>query len=234
MERTPWGLHLAGFVRLATAADLARPHIYAYYELEREALIMAGSDHTPNALLVIDVQESFKAPPRWQHRNNPDFEGNVLQLIDGFRAANEPVFYFLHSDTDEHFSVKSSYYRLMDFLAPRDNEPLLHKTSRNCFTSTNLLQHLLTQHVGRVTVSGIQTEQCCETTARVAADLGFDVDFVTEATLTFPIPKTLDPGSEVLPADAVVERTEYALRRRFARICSVADVLDRLAVLGRA
>jgi nicotinamidase-related amidase len=76
-----------------------------------------------------------------------------------------------------------------------------------------------------VTISGIQTEQCCETTARVAADLGFDVDFVTEATLTFPIPRTLEPDSEVLPVDAVVERTEYALRRRFARICSVAEAL---------
>jgi nicotinamidase-related amidase len=186
---------------------------------------MAGFDHTPNALLVIDIQDSFKALPRWQQRNNPDFEANVLHLIDGFRAAQAPVFYFLHSDTDEHFSVISPYYRLMDFLAPRANEPLIHKTSRNCFTSTNLLQQLLERRVGRVTISGIQTEQCCETTARVAADLGFDVDFVTEATLTFPIPRTLEPDSEVLPVDAVVERTEYALRRRFARICSVAESL---------
>jgi nicotinamidase-related amidase len=191
---------------------------------------MAGSDHIPNALLVIDIQDSFKATPRWDDRNNPAFEANVLRLIGGFRAASEPVFYFLHSDKDEHFSVTSPYYRLMDFLAPREGEPLIHKTSRNCFTSTNLLQQLLERHVGRVTISGIQTEQCCETTARVAADLGFDVDFVTEATLTFPIPKTLEPGSEVLPVDEVVERTEYALRRRFARICTVADVLVRSAL----
>jgi nicotinamidase-related amidase len=189
---------------------------------------MAELDH--NALLVIDIQDSFKALPRWQHRNNPAFEANVLRLIDGFRAAGEPVIYFLHSDEDEHFSVTSPYYRLMDFLAPRENEPLLHKTSRNCFTSTNLLQLLLRRRVGRVTICGIQTEQCCETTARVAADLGFDVDFVTEATLTFPIPKTLEPGSETLPVEAVVERTEYALRRRFARIATVDDVRVELAL----
>lgn len=178
-----------------------------------------------NALLVIDVQDSFKALPRWQQRNNPAFEANVLRLIERFRAAGEPVIYFLHSDEDEHFSVGSPAYRLMDFLAPRDGEPLLHKTSRNCFTTTNLLQLLLHRQVGRVTICGIQTEQCCETTARIAADLGFEVDFVTEATLTFPIPKTLDPNSESLPVEAVVERTEYALRRRFARICTVDDAL---------
>ncbi|XLM22660.1 isochorismatase family protein, partial [Chromobacterium piscinae] len=31
-------------------------------------------------------------------------------------------------------------------------------------------------------ISGIRTEQCCETTARVASDLGYEVDFVSEAT----------------------------------------------------
>lgn len=185
---------------------------------------MAGSDRIRNALLVIDIQDSFKALPRWQHRNNPAFEANVQRLIDTFRAAGEPVFFFLHSDSDEHFSVTSPHYRLMDWVAPRGDEPLLHKTSRNCFTSTNLLQLLLQDHVGRVTICGIQTEQCCETTARVAADLGFEVDFVTEATLTFPISKTLEPDSEVLGVDEIVERTEYALRRRFARICTVDDV----------
>jgi nicotinamidase-related amidase len=178
-----------------------------------------------NALLVIDIQDSFKQLPRWQQRNNPAFEANVLRLIERFRAAGEPVIYFLHSDKDEHFSVDSPAYRLMDFLAPRADEPLLHKTSRNCFTTTNLLQLLLQRRAGRITICGIQTEQCCETTARVGADLGFDVDFITEATLTFPIPKTLEPDSELLSAEAVIERTEYALRRRFARICTVDDAL---------
>lgn len=195
---------------------------------------MAASDHTRNALLVIDIQDSFKSMPRWQHRNNPAFEANVLRLIDAFHNAGEPVIYFLHSDEDEHFKVDRADYRLMDFLAPRADEPILHKTSRNCFTSTNLLQHLLRLHVARLTIAGIQTEQCCETTARIAADMGFEIDFVTEATLTFPIPKTLEPGSETLSADDVVDRTEYALRRRFARICTVDDVAADLPVRANA
>jgi nicotinamidase-related amidase len=186
---------------------------------------MAGFDQSRNALLVIDAQDSFKALPRWEQRNNPRFEANVTRLIDGFRAAGMPVIYFLHSDTDEYFAPDSPHYRLMSFLAPRSDEPLLHKTTRSCFASTGLQPLLLRQGVRRLTIAGIQTEQCCETTARNGCELGFDIDFVTEATLTFPIPKTLDAGSESLPADAVVERTEYVLRRRFARICSVDDVL---------
>jgi hypothetical protein len=70
-------------------------------------------------------------------------------------------------------------------------------------------------------------EQCCETTARVAADLGYAVDFVTEATMTFPIPNWDDPGKE-LGVEEIRERTEYALRRRFARISTVAQLTGEL------
>jgi hypothetical protein len=53
------------------------------------------------------------------------------------------------------------------------------------------------------------------------------VDFVSEATMTFPIPNWDKPGEE-LGVEAVRERTEYALRRRFARIVSVAQLTKEL------
>ena len=178
-----------------------------------------------NALLVIDVQDSFTAGERWTQRNNPSFEENVTKLITGFRQAGQPVIYFMDNDDDEHFNEKSPLYRLMEFLDPRPDEPVIHKYSRNCFTTTQLHQLLHRKGITKVTIAGIKTEQCCETTARVASDLGFEVDFVTEATLTFPIPN----GERTLSTEAVTERTEYALRGRFASIKSVDDVLSALA-----
>ncbi len=65
---------------------------------------------------------------------------------------------------------------------------MLAKTSHNAFTTTNLQQLLTTHGVRGLTVCGIRTEQCCETTTRVGSDLGYDVTFVTDATATFPIP----------------------------------------------
>jgi nicotinamidase-related amidase len=186
------------------------------------------------ALLVIDVQDSFKVGPRWEWRSNHSFESNVERLVSAFRDAGRPVIFVLHSDSDSPFHVNSPHYRLMDFLRPLPGEPVIHKTTRNCFTSTNLQPLLLKEGVRRVVITGIQTEQCCETTARVAADLGFDVDFVTEATLTFPIPLNADGSGPELSTDAIVERTEYALRRRFARIARVDDVVDALKVTSPA
>ena len=81
-----------------------------------------------------------------------------------------------------------------------------------------------TRPVEEVVVSGIRTEQCCETTTRHASDEGFEVDFVPDATLTFDM-QHLD-GSP-LPAADIVARTTAVLRGRFATICSVEQALAR-------
>src|SRR5207245_10474794 len=94
-------------------------------------------------------------------------------------------------------------------------------------TSTSIQSYLIGKRVRCVSSTGSQMAQCCETAARLAADLGYAVDFVTEATMTFPIPNWDKPGEE-LGVDAIRERTEYALRRRFARITTVAQLATEL------
>jgi nicotinamidase-related amidase len=185
-----------------------------------------------SALLVVDAQDSFKAAPRWERRNNLAFEKNVGALIEAYRTAQLPVVFFLHTDSDEGFATDNPLFKLMDFINRRSDEPVLIKNTRNCFTSTPLQPYLLEKGVRRIAIAGIQMEQCCETTARVAADLGYAVDFVTEATMTFPIPNWDKPGEE-LGVDAIRERTEYALRRRFARIATVAQLTKELKEVSR-
>jgi nicotinamidase-related amidase len=178
---------------------------------------------TESALVVIDAQESFKLGPRWARRDNRDFEKNVGGLIELYRAAKLPVYFFLHHDDDPGFEPGNPHVRLMDFIKPRANEPVLTKYTRNIFTSTGFGTELLAKGVRRLMITGISMEQCCETSTRVAADLGYAVDFVTEATLTFPIPHHDNPAQE-LGVEAIRERTEYALRGRFAKITTVADI----------
>ncbi len=110
----------------------------------------------------------------------------------------------------------------MSELKPDGDEPVVVKTSVNAFTTTNLQQQLVLQGVREVVICGIRTEQCCETTARVAADLGFDVTFVTDATTTSGIPG--------LSAEQIIERTEQVLREReFATIATTEDMIAQLA-----
>ncbi len=197
---------------------------------------MLTTDQVPlsqSALLVIDAQDSFKVDPKWERRNNRQFERNVAALIDAYRAAGLPVFYFLHTDADPGFERDSPHLRLMDFITVNPDEPVLLKDTRNAFTSTTLQTQLLALGVRRIAITGIQMEQCCETTARVAADLGYAVDFVIDGTMTFPIRNWDVPGEE-LGVEAIEERTIYALRRRFARIVETATLVRELSAVTAA
>lgn len=193
------------------------------------------------ALVVIDVQESFRQRPIWQAVNNPDVVGRVNRLVDAARTGGDLVVWVLHTEpgTGGVFDPASGHVRLMDGLEARDGEPVVRKTSINAFTTTNLQKLLTAAGIRELVICGIQTEQCCETTTRLASDLGYDVTFVTDATATFPIQhRDAAAGRGVeeiladpltLSADDVVARTEYALALRFARIASVDELAPGFA-----
>lgn len=188
------------------------------------------------ALIVIDVQESFRQQPIWAATSNPGIAGRVSQLVTEARAGGDLVVWVLHAEPGSGtvFDPASGYVRLMDGLDPRPGEPVLTKTSHNAFTTTNLQQLLTTRAITDLVICGIRTEQCCETTARLASDLGFDVTFVTDATATTPIGHRDAPAGRTvteiladprtLAVADIINRTEYALAGRFATIATVTDL----------
>ena len=174
------------------------------------------------ALLVIDVQQSFLHAPYWREDDVPVFRKNLLKLIDAAVARGWPVVRILHEDGDAHFSAASGLVTPMAWV-PEAHDVVFRKQVHNAFTGTQLEAWLRERGIGRLIVSGIRTEQCCETTTRVASDLGFAVDYVTEATLTFPMVHARS-GTRY-DAQDIKQRTELVLDGRFARICTVDDVL---------
>ncbi|MGE5291619.1 MAG: cysteine hydrolase family protein [Micromonosporaceae bacterium] len=194
------------------------------------------------AVIVIDVQESFRQQPNWQAISNPGIVDQVNRLVEGARMRGDLVVWVLHGEpgTGTVFDPASGFVRLMDGLSPRDGEPVITKSSHNAFTTTNLQQLLTTHGIHDLVISGIRTEQCCETTARVASDLGYDVTFVTDATATSPIEHRDAPHGRTvaeiladpltLSTDDVIARTEYALAGRFATIRTVAEVTKQAEV----
>jgi len=197
------------------------------------------------ALVVIDVQESFRQAPLWPVISSPGIAADVARLVDGARAHGDLVVWVLHTEpgTGTTFDPASGHVRYLAPLRPQAGEPQLTKTSHNAFTTTNLQQLLTQRGITEVIVCGIRTEQCCETTARVAADLGYQVTFVTEATATHPIahrdapagrsPEQLLADPRTLPPSVVIERTEYALAGRFATIATIAEAANP-AILTRS
>lgn len=182
------------------------------------------------AVLLIDVQQSFTARPYWDPAAAPAFLERVNTLVAGAAERGIPVVRILHTDgpktIDNPFALESGLVRPLDGLAPYDAAASFLKERHSALVGTGLTVWLHQQGIRRLIVAGIRTEQCCETTTRHASDEGWEVDYVTEATLTFAM--TTPAGRTLSPAE-LYERTETVLAGRFATICSVEQALQRAA-----
>lgn len=174
-----------------------------------------------SALLVIDVQESFRQrPDDWAAMSGDDTVAAVSDLVDHARERGDHVVWITHSEPGSGgvFDPAGGFVRVVDALVPQPADIQVTKTTINAFTSTDLHARLTALGVRRLVVCGIRTEQCCETTTRVGADLGFEVDFVIDATTTSGIPG--------LSREEIIERTGAVLAARgFARVLTSAEVL---------
>lgn len=176
---------------------------------------------TTTALLVVDVQESFRHRPYWRDADVPAFLDCLRSLIAGAQSRKIPVVQIFHVEDSGPFSLESGHVTpLRDLSFTPD--AVFRKRSHSALIGSGL-DVWLTQHgIRRVIVSGIRSEQCCETTTRHASDLGYQVDYVTEATLTFPM---TDREGRKWDAEEIKARTELVLDARFARITTVEEAL---------
>jgi len=179
---------------------------------------MQASD---TGLIVIDVQESFRHRPYWSADDTPAFFDRLQALIDGAKARRIPIVQIFHVEDDGAFSLASGH---LQTLSPIAIEPdaVFHKRRHSALVGSGLPVWLTERGIRRLIISGIRTEQCCETTTRHASDSGFDVDFVSEATLTFAM--TGSDGRR-WSAGEIKARTELVLADRFARIVGVEEAL---------
>lgn len=180
------------------------------------------------ALLVIDVQESFRQRPYWSEADYPAFIERSNALIEGAERLGLPIVRILHNDgpeqADNAFALASGHVRPLAELRAYTPAAEFIKHRHSALAGTGLAIWLHQQGIQRLIISGIRTEQCCETTTRHASDEGWTVDYVTEATLTFAM--THASGTVLSPADIKL-RTETMLQDRFADIVSVEQALQR-------
>ena len=173
------------------------------------------------ALIVVDAQESFRHRDYWDDTDVAAYIHRQQALVDGARARGIAVVQVFHVEPEGVFSLASGHVRT---LAPLVIAPdvVFHKTRHSALVGSGLDVWLTTHGIRRLIVSGIRTEQCCETTTRHASDLGYAVDYVGEATLTFAM---TDRNGRRWSAQDIRARTELVLAGRFARIASVDEAL---------
>ncbi|WP_293932774.1 cysteine hydrolase family protein [Iodobacter sp.] len=176
------------------------------------------------ALIVIDVQQSFLHRPFWVEDDVPEFQQNISQLIEACVAKNVPIVRIFHVSSGV-FALESGLVIPLDWLPPQ-HDVVFHKHVHNAFSDTGLDYWLRKRNITKLLITGIRTEQCCETTARIGSDMGYEVDFISDATLTFAMQHA--QTGRILSAAEIKERTEVVLAGRFANIVSTKDCINAL------
>jgi nicotinamidase-related amidase len=184
---------------------------------------MSTTPSPKTALIVIDVQESFRHRPYFEAEGLPDFFEHARTLVTGFEARGLPIVRILHVEPAGPFSIASGLVVPMPELGYTPSVTI-QKSVHSALAGTGLARWLTHSGISRLVIAGIRTEQCCETTTRHASDSGFEVDYVTDATLTFPMKSK---SGRVFSPLEIKERTELVLAERFARICTSAEALAR-------
>ncbi len=177
------------------------------------------------ALIVVDVQKGFDDEVYWGPRNNPDSEANIGRLIEAWRDQAWPVVFVQHASKNPSspLAENSAGYQFKSVLT---GEPDLHvkKSAHSAFYGEPDLHGWLQKHgVSGVAICGIQTNMCCETTARQASDLGYDMIFVEDAMHTFDI---VTPTHKVYRAREIARYTAVTLAADFGRVVRTTDLLD--------
>lgn len=177
------------------------------------------------ALIVIDVQQSFLHRPYWQPDGAELFMGRLQELIDRAQARGVPVLQVFHEEPTGVFSRESGYVKALPSLRIEPTE-VFHKNVHSALYGRTAdgksLETWLREHgVEHVIVTGIRTEQCCETTTRHASDAGFKVTYALDATLTFPM---VAQSGRTYSAAEIMERTALVLHDRFANVVNADAV----------
>lgn len=181
------------------------------------------------ALIVVDVQKGFDDNSYWGNRNNPDCETNISALISAWRESKEPIVFVRH-DSESPQSPLRQGQDGNDFKACISGEPdlLVTKSVNSAFYGApNLEMWLRDQSIEAIAICGITTNHCCETTARMAGNLGFDTWFVIDAMHTFD---RMDSNGQSVTADEISRMSALNLDGEFAQVIHTYEAIRKLTL----
>lgn len=180
------------------------------------------------ALLLVDVQLGLQQTGYYgKERNNPQAEENCKRLLQNFREKKWPLFHVQHCST----SLDSPLYpgkegnKFNPLAAPKPGETVIPKQVNSGFIGTNLEGQLKEKGINHVVIGGLTTEHCISTTTRMAANLGFKVTLVSDATASF---NKIGVFGEAYSAEMVHRSALAQLKDEFAHIIDTETVLQSL------
>jgi nicotinamidase-related amidase len=145
---------------------------------------------------VVDVQNAVVADV---HERDAVI-ATISSLVDRARTEEVPVVWVQHAD--DQIVEGSNGWEYVPELQREDTEPVVHKHHGDAFEATTLETELADRGVGRVVVTGTQTDACVRATLHGAFTRGYDTVLVADAHSTEDFSEYGLP-----PADKVIAHT---------------------------
>jgi nicotinamidase-related amidase len=175
-------------------------------------------DRPNTALVVVDVQNDVVA----NAHSRDEVIANIGTLIERARARHVPVIWVQHGDDD--LLQGSDGWQYVPELQRLDSEPLVHKRYGDSFEDTTLESELAQRSVGRLIVTGAQTDACIRATLHGAFVRGYDTTLVADAHTTEDLSEYgLPPADKVIAHTNMYWTWQEAAGRR-GHVVETADV----------
>jgi len=141
------------------------------------------------ALLCLDMHNVIveRVPDGWREQ----VVANVARVLDGARSAGVQVVYVAVARRREFMSPRNKFsgatgfvtnpaelaerMRIVDAVAPQNDEPIVRKPRISAFYGTELRSILSARDMDTIVLSGVATNFVVESTARYAADADYRV-----------------------------------------------------------
>ena len=176
------------------------------------------------ALIAIDVQQGFDEAA-WGVRNNMAMEANGQALLATWRAAGKPVVHTRHDSVSpgSPLAPGRAGNAFKPGFAPRAGELVVPKTVNSAFIGTDLETWLRRAGVRQLVLFGIATDMCVSTTARMGANLGFDIIVAGDACHTWG---QTAPDGDYLDADIIHRANLTTLHTEFGTVADNGSLVE--------
>lgn len=177
------------------------------------------------ALILIDIQNDYFPGGAMELVGSEAAAQQARKLLDVFRKQSLPVIHLQHvaiRPDATFFIAGTPGAEIHPLVRPEKGETVIEKHLPNSFRETPLLYHLDKADITHLTIAGMMTHMCIDTTVRAAFDRGFQCTLAADACAT----RDLSMNGTVIPADHVHKAFLASLDGMFARVVPVSEIVD--------
>ena len=178
------------------------------------------------ALLIVDIQKEYFEGGKCVLHEPVKAAEKAKQLIDYFHRTNEPVIYICHINTGENASAfvqGSEGTQIYQGITPAACDQVFYKHVPDSFMSDGLEDYLRQKEINTLTICGMMSHMCIDTTVRSAKVKGYEVTLLEDACTTMD----LEWDGTKYPAETIHNIYMASLCGSFATVMKTEEYIKK-------